>query len=1138
MKRKLIYVLIIGLLFIGNAFAGDLFKRYEITYNPSISSNQMKVFGYLCLDNSCSNMDETMVKFYRIGLWNVCIQGLQSGSITSTSEFENCARNYEIAKNTPIEIINNERIVVRYIDAQPNEKFATYYFAKDYVGKVNVFTVDVCNGVYCVDDTITTLQINKKDRVDFQINNFQVENMHNASQPLFIDVPVSIESQICNNLRFSGIVGYYPPEDGVYVDYSIDGYAHLSIFDSNNNQIYYDILLITVPVSTCSTSVSFTYTPSQTGNLTVELNAETYDSKVIQRTNTTAQAKVYIYDNNAACQTVLTDLIVTDEFGDSRIQDNENLKIGFSYNSQVYLSPLDIRPANTRINVEILDQNNNRITTYTDILNSNNIVDLKSFSKIFDSLSSGSYKVRITGSAFHNLCSSLPNNPAILELDFTVYRSSYNVLFVVRDSTNLLPIENAIIQISNYTITTNTSGMASIRLSEGSYSYVVSKAGYYDSTGNINNLNQDITIYISLTPIPDTISNNPPQVISFTANVTSGNKPLDVLFIFEVSDPDNDVLTCYIDFDGDGNYDKTINSCNSGSDVFRYGLSGNYFAKLRVEDGQSFDERTLLIEVLEPNVLPYVFVSSNVTSGFAPLYFELNWNVYDSNGDTLTCYIDLENDGLNEHTITSCYNSSRILNYANPGNYTLKFSVSDGSGVVERYLDFEVLPYPSEPRLNNPPQIITFTATPTSGYAPLNVTFTINVSDDKQLCNVTLEFGDSNRRVWDICSNNTKSFYTTINHIYSNTGNYMARLIAVDNDSESTTRALNIIVSSLPSGEGGGRTEGGTRGGGISLSGFAIGPISKGDVVIKDVLFPEIVYLNETYTLSVKVKNRKSKEVKGLLLYIEIGSKTITKIFSINKEETKNFNFDIKITDSFNLGDNKIKVKIKKGNKIIDEKDKEFVVKERVPIIEIFAKERYNADESVRFNVCVDNKVNDIIRVYVDDVLKRVIDLKGEKCANVTIGNTFSLGEHTIKVFNGKYYSTREFEINKIISITDVEIDKTLIKDKTYKVEITVETQIPSAIMLKMYEDKNLIKVVEAFISDKEKIEIEYRPTSTGEKTLKFVVENGENNTDEVSIKVKVVDSSFTGWLVKYLPTTGLILGSILVLLILIYFSM
>ncbi len=1138
MKRKTIYVLIIGLLFIGNVFAGDLFKRYEITYNPSISSNQMKVFGYLCLDDSCSNMDETMVKFYRIGLWDVCIQGLQSGSITSTSEFENCAGNYEISQNSPVEIANNERIVVRYIDAQPNEKFATYYFAKDYVGKVNVFTVDVCNGVYCVDDAITTLQINKKDRVDFQINNFQVENMHNASQPLFINVPVNIESQICNNLRFSGIVSYYPPEDGVYVDYSIDGYAHLSIFNSNNNQIYYDILPITVPVSTCSTSVSFTYTPTQTGNLTVELNAETFDSKVIQRTNTTAQANVYVYNNNAACQTVLTDLIVTDELGDSRIQDNENLKISFSYNSQVYLSSSDIRPANTNINIEILDQNNNRIATYTDILSSNNIVDLKSFSTLFNSLNSGTYRVRITGSASHNLCSSLPNNPAILELDFVVYRSSYNVLFVVRDSTNSLPIENAIIQISNYTITTNTSGMASIRLSEGSYSYVVSKTGYYDSTGNINNLNQDITIYVSLTPLPDTITNNPPQIISFTANVTSGNKPLDVLFTFEVNDPDNDVLTCYIDFDGDGNYDKTINNCNSGSAVFRYELSGNYFAKLRVEDGQSFDERTLLIEVLEPNVLPHVIVTSNTTSGYAPLYFELNWNVYDPNGDVLTCYIDLENDGLNEHTITSCYNSTRILSYVNPGNYTLRFSVSDGSGVVERYINFEVLPYPSEPHLNNPPRIITFTATPTSGYAPLNVTFTINVSDDRQICNVTLEFGDSNNRIWDVCSNNTKSFHTTVNHIYSNTGNYIARLIAVDNDSESTIRTLNIIVSSLPSGGGGGTTSGGTRGGGISLSGFAIKPISKEDVIIKEILFPDVVYLNETYTLSVKVKNRKSKEFKGLLLHIKIGSETIKKMFSIDKEETKNFNFDIKITDDFNLGENKIKVEIKKGNKVIDEKEREFVVKEKVPKIEIFAKERYNADEPIRFGVCVDNKVNDIIKVYVDEVLKRIVDLKGERCANITIGNTFSLGEHTIKVFNGKYYATREFEINKIISITDIKIDKTLIKDKTYRIEITVETQIPSEVMVKMYEDKNLIKVVEAFISDKEKIEIEYKPTSTGEKTLKFVAENGEDNIDEVSIKVKVVDSSITGWLVKYSPVVGLILGSILVLLILIYFSM
>jgi len=47
---------------------------------------------------------------------------------------------------------------------------------------------------------------------------------------------------------------------------------------------------------------------------------------------------------------------------------------------------------------------------------------------------------------------------------------------------------------------------------------------------------------------------------------------------------------------------------------------------------------------------------------------------------TFTCYLDIDNDGTNEYTVNNCETSppQYTVRYNNPGNYTAKFTVSDG----------------------------------------------------------------------------------------------------------------------------------------------------------------------------------------------------------------------------------------------------------------------------------------------------------------------------------------------------------------------------------------------------------------------------------------------------------------------------
>ncbi len=88
-----------------------------------------------------------------------------------------------------------------------------------------------------------------------------------------------------------------------------------------------------------------------------------------------------------------------------------------------------------------------------------------------------------------------------------------------------------------------------------------------------------------------------PQILSFTANPQSGNSPLSVEFYYHVGDPNNDTLTCYFDFDGDGSDDFTIENCISGNYQYTYEDEGTYNATIRVSDGVYSSEDRVVVQV-------------------------------------------------------------------------------------------------------------------------------------------------------------------------------------------------------------------------------------------------------------------------------------------------------------------------------------------------------------------------------------------------------------------------------------------------------------------------------------------------------------------------------------------------------------
>jgi PKD repeat protein/C1A family cysteine protease len=237
---------------------------------------------------------------------------------------------------------------------------------------------------------------------------------------------------------------------------------------------------------------------------------------------------------------------------------------------------------------------------------------------------------------------------------------------------------------------------------------------------------------------------------SFTGAPTSGYVPLSVNFTDASS---GDVTTWSWDFDGDGQSDATVQN-----PTYEYTDPGLYDIRLIVGDGMSFDTllREHYIEVFEGLSASFTGAPTN---GYAPLDVSFSDA---SSGDVTTWSWDFDGDGQEDAT-----DQNPTCEYTDLGLYDVRLIVGDGVSydtlLRENYIEvFEGLS-------------ASFTGDPTSGYAPLTISF----SDASA--------GAVTTWVWDFDGDGQEDA-TDQNptYEYTNPGLYDVRLIVGDGVSSDT----------------------------------------------------------------------------------------------------------------------------------------------------------------------------------------------------------------------------------------------------------------------------------------------------------------------------------------------------------------
>jgi len=263
--------------------------------------------------------------------------------------------------------------------------------------------------------------------------------------------------------------------------------------------------------------------------------------------------------------------------------------------------------------------------------------------------------------------------------------------------------------------------------------------------------------------------NEAPHAV-LVAQPVYGEAPLTVNFDGSSSWDNDGTITSYDwDFDGDGSYELANSGAKPGTRDFD---GGNHTVGLRVtdDDGAS-SEATVSINVTgsAANRAPTASLSATPLSGSAPLTVNFDATASsDPDGDTLQYRFDYDGDGTAED-VQSSGNASHV--YAAAGTFSAKVTVRDPDGLED---SATVSITVSGGTGNQPPQA-QLSASPTSGEAPLEVSFDASSSTDPD--------NNIERYLFDFDGDGTVDLDTataTASHTYAASGTYNAKVTVRD----------------------------------------------------------------------------------------------------------------------------------------------------------------------------------------------------------------------------------------------------------------------------------------------------------------------------------------------------------------------
>ena len=247
------------------------------------------------------------------------------------------------------------------------------------------------------------------------------------------------------------------------------------------------------------------------------------------------------------------------------------------------------------------------------------------------------------------------------------------------------------------------------------------------------------------------------------------------------SDVDTDDVLSYAITAGNGDNAFTINTANGELSLVTeldHEVLPTVTLTVSVNDGEATTEALVTINVTDVNEAPSAVATATPTTGAAPLTV-----VFDGTGSTdpeeeVLTYTWVFNDGSQPAT-----GASPTHVFTSVGTYNATLTVTDQQGLVST----SSVSITVTPTANDAPTAA-FTASPSTGDAPLVVLFRDNNSSDPD--------GSVVEYIWDFGDGSPTGSGSLNAHEYITPGSYIASLVVVDNvDAQSAPATRAIVVT-------------------------------------------------------------------------------------------------------------------------------------------------------------------------------------------------------------------------------------------------------------------------------------------------------------------------------------------------------
>ena len=288
-----------------------------------------------------------------------------------------------------------------------------------------------------------------------------------------------------------------------------------------------------------------------------------------------------------------------------------------------------------------------------------------------------------------------------------------------------------------------------------------------DKAGNKASASFSYTVQANTTALP-------------VAKPASGNAPLTVQ-LFPFNTTSTAIESYEWDYNGDGSYD--VRETVGRNQTYTFNTPGTYTIALKLVDSEG-KEVIGTTDVTVNNQKPVVSAEASPSNGSVPLTVNFSASAVDNEGINLYEW-DFEGDGSYDKSGSNTSSASHT--YSVEGTFQPILQVSDNLGAKTTYAfsDIEVRVKPG----GSPS--VTAQASPTSGDAPLAVSFSATASADGSRTVTKWEWDYDGDGTYDSNSDTTGSS----SYSYTTAGQYFAKIRVTDSDNQNSEDVIKITVN-------------------------------------------------------------------------------------------------------------------------------------------------------------------------------------------------------------------------------------------------------------------------------------------------------------------------------------------------------